>query len=716
MIKSLTLKNFRKHADLHIDFSTGLNVLRGANEAGKSTVWEGLLYALYGTKSLRNTLADTVSWGHKENELSARAVINVSGRDYTFTRSKAGAEVNFADANGGLLKVAGHAEVSTYAAGLLGADAKTASLLMLSSQSGLRGALDDGPAAVSGLMSKLADFDLIDRIVETAQARLLLGSEAPFSAKLAEAETEHRDLGASAPAAALHEGLALQIDHAAADLQGKQVGLVASETAFKDAERAVVAAIQANEKRDAAQRSCDALLLQVAAVENDRLAAVAASTVRPAPEALAAAKQRVTDETNHGELMAAWKAVTGLPAYPAVFWDEPRESFDAEVARLQKAEATLVSDASAALAAAQAIRKNKITSGKCPTCGHAARSDEHVEEHNDALDAQAKEHDRLRARYLNEKAALGSDISAMAGIKRLSETYEQVRRTFENRGFPVTVDESVVPPRISWTNGEPGQPDLAGARTALAELERQAHAAVQAEGRAAALQSQVATLARQRGEAEALVASLPPADATPLQQAFNEALRVYSAAKEALELGKVSLQQREAEYRDAKQLFDRHAERMADATRRIDECQRDLKALAFNNVLVKKLRGLKPAITDQLWNSVLAAVSNFFSTLRGEASVVSKEANGFKVNGQSIESLSGSTIDVLALAVRVALTKTFIPHATFMVLDEPAHGCDNTRTGNVLGFLSSVGFAQTLLASHDELSESVADNVISLGD
>jgi hypothetical protein len=32
----------------------------------------------------------------------------------------------------------------------------------------------------------------------------------------------------------------------------------------------------------------------------------------------------------------------------------------------------------------------------------------------------------------------------------------------------------------------------------------------------------------------------------------------------------------------------------------------------------------------------------------------------------------------------------------------------------MLGFLASIGFTQTILASHDELSESVADNIIAL--
>ena len=96
--------------------------------------------------------------------------------------------------------------------------------------------------------------------------------------------------------------------------------------------------------------------------------------------------------------------------------------------------------------------------------------------------------------------------------------------------------------------------------------------------------------------------------------------------------------------------------------------------------------------------------------------MVTKDSDGFKVNGSSVKSLSGSTLDVLALAIRVALTKTFIPNTSLLILDECAAGCDKDRTANLLGFLSSVGFRQILLASHDELSESVADRVINLGE
>lgn len=42
------------------------------------------------------------------------------------------------------------------------------------------------------------------------------------------------------------------------------------------------------------------------------------------------------------------------------------------------------------------------------------------------------------------------------------------------------------------------------------------------------------------------------------------------------------------------------------------------------------------------------------------------------------------------------------------------HGCDAERSEAMLGFLKSAGFKQTLLVSHEEVSESVADNLIQL--
>jgi DNA repair exonuclease SbcCD ATPase subunit len=161
-------------------------------------------------------------------------------------------------------------------------------------------------------------------------------------------------------------------------------------------------------------------------------------------------------------------------------------------------------------------------------------------------------------------------------------------------------------------------------------------------------------------------------------------------------------------------MWDMAKERVNDANKTIESCKADLASLGFNNALVAKLRKIRPIIANKLWNTVLASVSVMFSQMRKEESWVVKDGSGFKVNGQAVESLSGSTLDILGLAIRCALLRTFLPQCGLLVLDEPGHGCDDDRTEAMLGFLKSVGFQQTLLVSHEEVSESVADNLIIL--
>ena len=154
--------------------------------------------------------------------------------------------------------------------------------------------------------------------------------------------------------------------------------------------------------------------------------------------------------------------------------------------------------------------------------------------------------------------------------------------------------------------------------------------------------------------------------------------------------------------------------RIEDAEKTIAACKADLDSLAFNNALVKKLRSLRPLVADQLWNTVLASVSVMFSQMRGEASIVTKGKDGFRVNGQAVESLSGSTLDLLGLALRCSLLKTFVPHCDLLVLDEAAAAMDSSRTEAMMGFIKSAGFGQTILITHESVSSTICDNILEI--
>jgi ABC-type transport system involved in cytochrome bd biosynthesis fused ATPase/permease subunit len=110
---------------------------------------------------------------------------------------------------------------------------------------------------------------------------------------------------------------------------------------------------------------------------------------------------------------------------------------------------------------------------------------------------------------------------------------------------------------------------------------------------------------------------------------------------------------------------------------------------------------------------VLVSVSNIFSSMRGEPSMVTKGKDGFLVNDKA-SALSGSTLDLLGLAIRCALVKMFVPNCPFLVLDEPSAACDQARTNAMLGYVAASGFKQVLLVTHNDASESFADNLIQL--
>lgn len=80
MIKTLQLKNFRQHTDLALSFDQGVTVLRGANEAGKSTVFEAIAYALFGARATRNN--ELTTWGQPEGSHQVVLTFEIGGVEY----------------------------------------------------------------------------------------------------------------------------------------------------------------------------------------------------------------------------------------------------------------------------------------------------------------------------------------------------------------------------------------------------------------------------------------------------------------------------------------------------------------------------------------------------------------------------------------------------------------------------------------------------------
>jgi len=714
MLKTLKLQNYRQHEDLTVDFTGGIQVIRGANEAGKSALIESISYALFGSRALRDSLDDTVTWGEDVKTLKVELTIEAGGQTLLFKRSKAGAEV----IKDGKVFCTGQNEVSALAATLLGADVTTAQSLLMAPQGAIRGALEQGPKALSLLIEDLSSMEVFDQILEAAQTKLVLGSPAI---------TEERLKGARATLSAATEGLPAKPDEAS-----HAKALADLRTKSKVAEVALPGLETEAAKADEAWKAASALYL-----EGVRLASAvsAATTARDAARELAASlaapahrsfdmtaidvlKGRLTWAEDHGKRLAAFTAFSKLPEcdrQEGCTASELSDLIDAETKRLNDT----VTSHTRTNAKITCLQMKRINHDKCDKCGQDVTHLEHVLKTNAEVDEGVAALKVLLLDIEFEVQRLQGVVAALDTIRRSADRFNAELGKLQGHAGYVDIDDSTYPPKVAWIGEIPPseEPDLRFIRKQLQEAEANVKAIEASKTRYAMAceQLEAAEAALLDAQKKCAEFNAPPADEiVRLTEAKDSALLAAQVAR-----GEVALLNQEAKdlamaHTSAMSLWAASNARIEDAQKVIDNCLKDIEALAFNNSLIKRLRQIRPLIANKLWNTVLASVSVMFSQMRGEESWVTKEKKGFCVNGKAVESLSGSTLDILGLSIRCVLLRTFLPQCGLLVLDEPCAAADASRTEAMLGFLKSVDFQQTLLVSHEDVSESVADNLIQL--
>lgn len=706
MLQRIKLTNFRRHRSLDVSFGAGLSVIRALNEQGKSTLLEAISYACFGVKAIRNSLEDCVTWGEATNTLKVELDIAVDGVVYNVRRGKSGAEVNY---DGGT--VTGQNEVTAFIARLLKMDAGAAARLTLSNQNEIRGALSAGAKETTALIERLAEFSQIDDLLELMQEKLSLGSTATIEAGIKSAE---EDLERARAAIVPVNEKALELDITLAD----------------DAhQRAKVAHLQAQTEADAANEAYSAARLKVQARQDlvdrvsraerrrdkasDELRAVGAVPGAPTDEEIAAVEQQVA----HAELaesnVAVYLRVQDLFLPPKDFVDGTADSLADSITDVRK----VIRDAETAAAKLRGdirVLEQQLLQGLCSFCGKDFSGVPEVEAKNAQIRAEIAEKTAAEATLV--RSVVGSNtehLNHMEEIQQASKSPNDWLARFPNLLEQVGCTQ---PPQLRWIGpkvaDEPA--DVEGLRSKVATMRKQ-----QRDAAAASASHAAATKALKDAQTEldALLAELaatPEVDASSALEALQAARQAVNEAGDVRTAAQTRLQSLKQGLEVAKSNYERAVATAHDAESRLTQLRASLADVEFNNVLLKRVRQVRPLIADKLWNIVLAAVSGYFSEIRGERSKVTKGSDGFEVDGHPISSLSGSTLDALGLAIRVALVRTFLPSAPFLILDEPAAAMDEDRTNNLLGFISASGFQQILLVTHEDVSQSVADHVITL--
>lgn len=730
MLNEITLRCFRQHAERTFTFGPGLNAIRGENEAGKTTVLEAYLYFCFGTAALRESLEDVVTYDCPLSKLRVDVTMEHLGVTYTGYRGKSGAEVNF-----GNEKVVGQREVTRFFENLFGADAKTAGKLMFASQKALAESLKAGPTEAGRLIEDLANFDVLDQVIEAIQRRRPTGLTAAVESRVETLKAQLVEEPVEDLAPLRHQLDEANIKHSIAQTEFTSVKEKLDELDV-DAARATLA------RRDALNHAAEIGHADLKVLDQ---ALATELPVAPTNAEMDAARRAVEAEKSLGQARAMHATLTQTDT--EMLWDEPLEALekailDNEAAQLplqQRRVGITSSLAELGQKLASQVTEMRVQVTKlegqlikettCSLCQKDLSDVPEVVRINSSINTQieaAKASAESAAAVLRETitklekerdqvdmklADLAGDLKELQAVVKANNRVEMI---YAQAGDLITVDRSVVPGRWTWAGPDvtaAARPDVAGV---LVALEQRARAATQAATRREEQQKQRDRLAERLEAEKAECAQLQVTEAEDTLVQLKQLSYDFQQAQSVLMQRQADVNKLAGDLSTKEALAAQRARALAQTREQLAAAEKELADMQRFNALLKKVRAARPEITNKLWNIVLGATSKYFTDVRGEPSKITRGDGIFRCNNRPVAGLSGSAEDMLGLAMRISLTRTFLPGVGMLLLDEPAAACSDSREARMLGMLSTLQFDQTLIVSHSDATDAFADRIINV--
>jgi exonuclease SbcC len=174
VIKSLSLSNFRRHAelDLRFDDDRQLILIAGANGTGKSTILEAITFALWGEgRHGRRNLDNLLRRGAELEGMSVELVFTVADETYRVHRRRDGKAVTAVLYANDVPLVEGPAAVTAEIASILGMDAAGFRLAVIAQQKDLDGLASLRPAERAQMVTRLLRLDALTAARNAASQR-----------------------------------------------------------------------------------------------------------------------------------------------------------------------------------------------------------------------------------------------------------------------------------------------------------------------------------------------------------------------------------------------------------------------------------------------------------------------------------------------------------------------------------------------------------------
>ena len=709
MLNKVTIKNFRQHEELVVDFTDGVTVVRGENEAGKSTIFEAISYAMFGIKACRDN--DVSTWGKTANSQRVEVEFSVGDIIYKVYRTAKSTELNSES-----LKVSGQSDVTRRCEELLDLKPGTGEKLMFVPQNKMRGILDEGGAKTTSMIEQLADIGVIEAWIEKLQDNYPTGStqfvelelqhaqEKYFAAVEAMSQVQHPEKEVAEFVKSDKEA-AKNIE---AEISNSEFAVMKLKSKADAAHKTAKLKEAAHEAWEEFERDHSTLTKQISSMESF-LASV--SSDKPCENKLSDLRAALEGLKFQNDAHLAFASLHGyVPTITEMSLVQIQAALKESNSTLKETEDRYYK----ARAAVDQLRGGIITGSTCKTCGTVLKTQEEVDAHNSKIEGEIEITEKTVTVILE---CIGKDTEQRDKYQAWSQLRDP---DFDERFWkPLGYQHPVSLVWVGPENHEDCAVQLKATELEVKKLQSEIDAYESAQSKAEAQRQQLA-------EAKQQLADLKPVDQVlwvevkAARQSAEDASRAVKGAESELEDLQLTLKglkdriDNPMEY--YQHLFDSY-KTLEDSVKTADEevkrYQTAIEDMGLNTELLKYLRKMKPQVANQVWQSVCQSVSHYFSIMRGQQSIVTKE-DGFTVDGHNVSSLSGSTLDVLGIAIRVALTKTFMPTCRFLLLDEPFAACSSERQEQALGFITSCGFDQIIIVTHEDTTQAVADNLVSL--
>ena len=713
MLNTLELNCFRQFENKTVNFSKGNTAIRGRNEGGKSTLLEAFFYAIGGSRCCRNN--DFVMWGAKPSSCRVVATLELGGAQLRVVRSPKGAEIYIN--NDPTPAVTGQTEVTNFIQEQIGGvPMELASRMMFVAQGDIRGMLELRPGEKGGAVDtieRLAGLDIVDYFITEIQKSGKTGDTTVLEMKLAGDKQELDDTHE----ASFDEGI-LQLEGSLAELQRKSLA------AGQELEKAETAAAELTAKVAAATSAGHEVTLAKTRVS--KAEAAVAERQQSLVDLQEAHKQWPPASDIQGELNGVTAALASaeqleqkvlafqqFKAYqtPAQRWEGSLQSFETYLEDVRNR----VSATSAAMTSAsndiRVLQVQKITETVCGLCGKDVSSIPEVASKNAEIDAKIA---KLQAEFDAAKKANGEAASEC----QVAETVRRLPAPKLSSQYVELVD-SHWPPVPKWIGGDvPENTDADVLREREKKLQRRLTELAKLNNAistdTALLRQAEERLLEETAALEKAKAALQQHQEADLQSALQLKQQDVANCRSLRNELSAKVGETQANLTGLRASRDLHQKRVLRLQESVAELQTELGTFHFNNDLISALRTARPLVANQLWSMVLKAVSTFFTKMRSEASVVERVEKTFTVNGHPFTSLSGSAVDLLGLAIRIALVKVFVPGNDMLILDEPFSACDEARTQQCLAFAALAGFKQVIVITHEGDTEQVFDYLVTV--